>query len=42
MARFASEQELETFLGRLDPEYSQFATVLWQNGVRILHQFANA
>jgi len=25
MARFASEAELESFLGRLDPDYSQFA-----------------
>ena len=42
MARFASEAELETFLGRLDPEYSQFASALWQRGVRTVHQLANA
>ncbi|DBB05863.1 TPA: hypothetical protein ACH3X3_009872 [Trebouxia sp. C0006] len=42
MARFASEAELETFLGRLDPDYSQFASTLWQNGVRTARQLANA
>ena len=42
MARFASEAELETFLDRLDPDYSQFASTLWQNGVRIARQLANA
>ncbi|KAL0050695.1 hypothetical protein WJX82_005308 [Trebouxia sp. C0006] len=42
MARFASVAELETFLGRLDPDYSQFASTLWQNSVRTVHQLANA
>ena len=42
MARFASEAELESFLGRLDPDYSQFASSLWQNGVRTARQLANA
>ena len=42
MARFASEAELETFLGRLDADYSQFASALWQNGVRTAHHLANA
>ena len=42
MARFASEAELGTFLSRLDPEYSQFASALWQDGVRTVHQLANA
>lgn len=42
MARFASEAELETFLGRLDPDYSQFASALWQKGVRTARQLANA
>ena len=42
MARFASEAKLETFLGRLDPDYSQFASTLWQNGVRTACQLANA
>ena len=42
MARFASDAELETILGRLDPDYSQFASALWQNGVRTAHQLANA
>ena len=42
MARFASIAELETFLGRLDPEYSQFASALWQNSVRTVHQLSNA
>ena len=34
MARFAGEAELETFLGKLNPDYSQFASALWQTGVR--------
>ncbi|DBA88576.1 TPA: hypothetical protein ACH3X2_005043 [Trebouxia sp. C0005] len=42
MARFASEAELESFLGRLDPDYGQYASALWQNGVRTAHQLANA
>ncbi|DBA79685.1 TPA: hypothetical protein ACH3X1_008358 [Trebouxia sp. C0004] len=42
MARFASEEELETFLGRLDPDYSRFAAALCQNGVRKARQLANA
>ncbi len=41
MACFASEAELQTFLGRLDPDYSQFASTLWQNGVRTACQLAN-
>ena len=41
MARFASEGEVETFLGRLDPDYSQFASALWQKGVRTAHQLVN-
>ena len=42
MARFASEAELETFLGRLDADYSRFASALWQKGVRTAHQLTNA
>ena len=42
MARFANQAELETFLSRLDVEYSQFASSLWQNGVRTARQLANA
>ena len=42
MARFASEAELETFLGRLDPDYGQYASAVWQNGVRTAHQLENA
>ena len=42
MARFASEAELATFLGRLDPDYSQFASTLWQQGVKTASQLANA
>ena len=34
--------ELETFLGRLDPDYGQYASAMWQNGVRTAHQLANA
>ena len=41
MARFASQAELESFLSRLDPDYSQFASSLWQNGVRTASQLAN-
>ncbi len=42
MARFANEAELETFLGKLDPDYGQYAPAVWQNGVRTAHQLANA
>ena len=42
MARFASEAELETFLGRLNPDYSEFASALWQHGVKTPRQLANA
>ena len=42
MARFASEAELETFLGKLDSDYSQFAAALWHNGLRTARQLANA
>ena len=35
MARFASEAELET-------GYSQFASTLWQKGVKTAFQLANA
>ena len=42
MARFASEAELETFLGTLDPDYGQYASVVWRNGVKSAHQLANA
>ncbi|KAL3141186.1 hypothetical protein ABBQ38_15536 [Trebouxia sp. C0009 RCD-2024] len=42
MARFASEAELGTFLGRLDPDYFQFASTLWQNGVKTARQLVNA
>ncbi|KAL3134767.1 hypothetical protein ABBQ32_007756 [Trebouxia sp. C0010 RCD-2024] len=40
MARFSSEVELETFLGELDPDYSQFASALWQKGVKTARQLA--
>ena len=42
MARFAGEAELETFLRGLDPDYSQFASTLWQKGVKTASQLANA
>ena len=42
MARFANVTELEIFLDRLDPDYSQFTSALWQNSVRTAHQLANA
>ena len=34
MARFASEAELASFLGKLDPCYAQYATALWQKGIQ--------
>lgn len=42
MARFASQAELDTFLGKLDPDCGQYASAVWQNGVRTAHQLANA
>lgn len=42
MAGFATEAELETCLGRLDPDYARFASALWQIGVRTVCQLANA
>ena len=42
MARFASEAELQTFLARLGPDNSHFASTLWQHGVRRARQLANA
>ena len=42
MARFATEAQLETFLGRLDLDYGQYASAVWQNGVKTAHQLANA
>ena len=42
MTRFASEAELEVFLRKLDPDYAQYASTLWQNGVRTTNQLANA
>ena len=31
-----------TYLGRLDPDYGQYAFAVWQNGARTAHQLANA
>ena len=42
MARFASEAELETFLGSLDPDYSPFASRLWQKSIKTASQLGNA
>ncbi len=42
MTCFASEAELEVFLRKLDPDYAQYAAVLWQNEVKTAHQLANA
>ena len=42
MARFASLAELEVFLCKLEPEYAQYASVLWQRQVRAANQLANA
>ena len=42
MARFASEEELRTFLRGLDPDYVQYAVKLWQSGIRTPHHLANA
>ncbi|DBB07453.1 TPA: hypothetical protein ACH3X3_008930 [Trebouxia sp. C0006] len=42
MAHFASEAELEAFLGELNPTYGQYATALWSNGITTQRQLANA
>ena len=42
MAHFASEAELEAFLGKLNPTYGQYATALWSNGITTQRQLANA
>lgn len=42
MARFASKAELEVFLDSLDPDYGQYATTMWQHGIRTARQLANA
>ena len=42
MACFANEAELETFLVKLDPDYGQYASAVWQNGVRTANELANA
>ncbi|DBB13138.1 TPA: hypothetical protein ACH3X3_005862 [Trebouxia sp. C0006] len=42
MARFASAAELESFLRKLEPDYAQYASALWQHQVRTAHQLANA
>ncbi len=42
MARFANEAELETFLGKLNSDYSRFASSLWQKGVKTASQLVNA
>ena len=34
--------KLEVFLRKLDPDYAQYAAVLWQNEVKTAHQLANA
>ncbi len=42
MARFANEADLETFLVKLDTDYGQYASAVWQNGVKTANQLANA
>ena len=42
MARFESEAELETFLGSLDSDYCEFASALWQQGIKTQSRLANA
>ncbi|DBB00256.1 TPA: hypothetical protein ACH3X1_014084 [Trebouxia sp. C0004] len=42
MARFASAAELESFLRKLEPDYAQYASALWQHQVRTAHQLAHA
>lgn len=42
MARFANVAELQAFLRKLEPEYAQYASPLWQHQVRTAHQLANA
>ena len=41
MARFASEAELEAFLGKLDADYAEYASALWHEGINTPRQLAN-
>ena len=41
MARFGSEAELAAFLGKLDPDYAQYAPALWQEGIKTPKQLSN-
>ncbi|KAL3147072.1 hypothetical protein ABBQ38_015035 [Trebouxia sp. C0009 RCD-2024] len=42
MARLGKVAELVAFLGKLDPDYAQYAAALWQKGVRTSRQLSNA
>ncbi|KAL3137620.1 hypothetical protein ABBQ38_004897 [Trebouxia sp. C0009 RCD-2024] len=42
IARFGNEPELAAFLGKLDPDYAQYAPMLWQKGIRTPQQLSNA
>jgi hypothetical protein len=41
MARSGSEAELAAFLGKLDPDYAQYALAWWQKGIRTPQQLAD-
>ena len=41
MARFASEAELKAFLGKLDTDYTEYASALWHEGIKTPRQLAN-
>ena len=40
MARSGSVAELTAFLGKVDPNYAQYAPVLWQKGIKTPQQLA--
>ncbi len=42
MARFASAAELESFLRKLEPDYAQYAPVLWQHQIKSERLLLNA
>ena len=41
LTRFTTERELAAFLGKLDPQYDQYASELWQKGIKTPRQLAN-
>ncbi len=41
MLRFANEAEMMNFLGKLDPDYEQYTSALWPQGIRTPRQLAD-